>query len=94
MELERSENVIIVTHQAVVRCIFAYFNNLHQSKSPWMVSPFNPRHGSRIEYSYCNQEVPLHTLMKLTPKVRESSTVREASKADMVTGIRHTGRAL
>lgn len=49
MELERSENVIIVTHQAVVRCIFAYFNNLHQSKSPWM-------------------EVPLHTLMKLTPK--------------------------
>ena len=37
------------THQAVVRCIFAYFNDVHQSKSPWM-------------------EVPLHTLMKLTPK--------------------------
>jgi len=49
MELERSENVIIVTHQAVVRCIFAYFHNMDQSKSPWM-------------------NVPLHTLMKLTPK--------------------------
>ena len=95
MELERSENVIIVTHQAVVRCIFAYFNNMHQSKSPWMVSPFNPRHGSRIDYSYCNQEVPLHTLMKLTPKVREGSMhgSRETG-ADNVTGIRHRGRAL
>jgi broad specificity phosphatase PhoE len=62
MELERSENVIIVTHQAVVRCIFAYFNNLHQSKSPWM-------------------EVPLHTLMKLTPKAY--GTQEEHFKADI-----------
>jgi 6-phosphofructo-2-kinase / fructose-2,6-biphosphatase 2 len=62
MELERSENVIIVTHQAVVRCIFAYFNNLHQSKSPWM-------------------EVPLHTLMKLTPKAY--GTQEEQFKADI-----------
>jgi len=49
MELERSENIIIITHQAIVRCIFAYFMQLPQEKSPWM-------------------EVPLHTLMKLTPK--------------------------
>ena len=62
MELERSENVIIVTHQAVVRCIFAYFNNLHQSKSPWM-------------------EVPLHTLMKLTPKAY--GTKEERFRADI-----------
>jgi broad specificity phosphatase PhoE len=49
MELERSENVIIVTHQAVLRCIYAYFHNMSQEQSPWM-------------------EVPLHTLMKLTPR--------------------------
>lgn len=49
MELERSENILIITHQAIVRCIFAYFMQVDQSKSPWM-------------------EVPLHTLMKLTPK--------------------------
>ncbi|KAJ5736508.1 uncharacterized protein N7483_001633 [Penicillium malachiteum] len=48
MELERSENVIIVTHQAVLRCIYAYFMNIPQENSPWM-------------------EVPLHTLIKLTP---------------------------
>ncbi|WEW57040.1 Fructose-2,6-bisphosphatase [Emydomyces testavorans] len=49
MELERSENVIIVTHQAVLRCIYAYFLNMSQEQSPWM-------------------EVPLHTLIKLTPR--------------------------
>lgn len=48
MELERSENVVIVTHQAVLRCIYAYFLNMSQERSPWM-------------------EVPLHTLIKLTP---------------------------
>jgi 6-phosphofructo-2-kinase/fructose-2,6-biphosphatase 2 len=49
MELERSENIIIVTHQAVLRCIYAYYMNVEQERSPWM-------------------EVPLHTLIKLTPK--------------------------
>ncbi|KAH8705968.1 AvaB protein [Talaromyces proteolyticus] len=49
MELERSENIIIVTHQAVLRCIYSYFHNMSQEQSPWM-------------------EVPLHTLIKLTPR--------------------------
>ncbi|EEH35739.2 fructose-2,6-bisphosphatase [Paracoccidioides lutzii Pb01] len=49
MELERSENVMIVTHQAVLRCIYAYFLNMSQEQSPWM-------------------QVPLHTLIKLTPR--------------------------
>jgi 6-phosphofructo-2-kinase/fructose-2,6-biphosphatase 2 len=62
MELERSENVLIVTHQAVVRCIYAYFMNLPQEQSPWM-------------------EVPLHTLIKLTP--RAYSTHEERFKANI-----------
>ncbi|CEN61193.1 Putative Fructose-2,6-bisphosphatase, variant [Aspergillus calidoustus] len=62
MELERSENVIIVTHQAVLRCIYAYFLNIPQEKSPWM-------------------EVPLHTLIKLTP--RAYGTEEKRFKADI-----------
>lgn len=62
MELERSENVIIVTHQAVLRCIYAYYMNVPQEKSPWM-------------------EVPLHTLIKLTP--RAYNTQEERYKADI-----------
>ncbi|ROW06937.1 hypothetical protein VMCG_03989 [Cytospora schulzeri] len=49
MELERSEDILIVTHQAVLRCIYAYFMKRDQEKSPWM-------------------HVPLHTLIKLTPR--------------------------
>ncbi|EEP81408.1 fructose-2,6-bisphosphatase [Uncinocarpus reesii 1704] len=41
MELERSENVIIVTHQAVLRCIYAYFLNMSQEQSPWMEVPLH-----------------------------------------------------
>lgn len=62
MELERSENILIVTHQAILRCIYAYFMNVPQERSPWM-------------------EVPLHTLIKLTPKAY--TTVEERLKADI-----------
>lgn len=41
MELERSENVIIVTHQAVLRCIYSYFLNMSQNQSPWMEMPLH-----------------------------------------------------
>jgi len=49
MEMERSDNVMVVTHQAVIRCIYAYFMNVPQDRSPWM-------------------EIPLHTVIKLTPR--------------------------
>ncbi|KAK5120245.1 Fructose-2,6-bisphosphatase [Meristemomyces frigidus] len=62
MELERSENILIVTHQAVLRCIYAYFMGTQQEQSPWM-------------------EVPLHTLIKLTP--RAYGTEEERMRADV-----------
>ena len=62
MELERSENVLIITHQAIVRCIFSYFADVDQDRSPWM-------------------DIPLHTLMKLTPKAY--GTVTEKYKANI-----------
>jgi broad specificity phosphatase PhoE len=42
MELERSENILIVTHQAVLRCIYAYFKEKDQSESPWMAVSIFP----------------------------------------------------
>ncbi|KAF8460221.1 6-phosphofructo-2-kinase-domain-containing protein [Kalaharituber pfeilii] len=62
MEIERSENIMVVTHQAVLRCIYAYFMNVPQDQSPWM-------------------EIPLHTVIKLTPKAY--STEEERFKADI-----------
>ena len=52
MELERQGNVLLVAHQAVLRCIMAYFldrSDLGTEDLPYI-------------------EVPLHTLIKLTPQ--------------------------
>lgn len=72
MELERSENVIIVTHQAVLRCIYAYFLNLPQDQSPWM-------------------QVPLHTLMKLTPRAYGTEEQRYKANIPAVSTWRAKG---
>ncbi|EFP94136.2 fructose-2,6-bisphosphatase [Puccinia graminis f. sp. tritici CRL 75-36-700-3] len=49
MELERQENILIVCHQAVLRCLYAYFHNFSQDELPYL-------------------KIPLHTVIKLTPK--------------------------
>ncbi|CAH1154170.1 unnamed protein product [Phaedon cochleariae] len=48
MELERQGNVLVVSHQAVIRCLLAYFLNKGADELPYL-------------------EVPLHTIIKLTP---------------------------
>ncbi|KDQ60547.1 hypothetical protein JAAARDRAFT_124427 [Jaapia argillacea MUCL 33604] len=49
MELERQENILIIGHQAILRCLYAYFHNLTQADLPYI-------------------KIPLHTLIKITPK--------------------------
>lgn len=41
MEMEREGSIMIVTHQAVIRCIYAYFMNIKQEKSPWVAIPLH-----------------------------------------------------
>lgn len=72
MELERSENILIVTHQAVLRCIYAYFMGSSQEKSPWM-------------------EVPLHTLIKLTPRAYKTDEERYRADVPAVSTWREKG---
>ncbi|CAJ0592905.1 unnamed protein product [Cylicocyclus nassatus] len=49
MELERQSNILVISHQAVLRCILAYFTNKNTEELPYL-------------------RVPLHTVIKLTPK--------------------------
>ncbi|KAH7927690.1 bifunctional 6-phosphofructo-2-kinase/fructose-2,6-bisphosphate 2-phosphatase [Leucogyrophana mollusca] len=49
MELERQENILIFGHQAILRCLYAYFLDLPQADLPYI-------------------KIPLHTVIKLTPK--------------------------
>ncbi|KIK10385.1 hypothetical protein K443DRAFT_621839 [Laccaria amethystina LaAM-08-1] len=49
MELERQQNVLVIGHQAILRCLYAYFHHLPQEDLPYI-------------------KIPLHTVVKLTPK--------------------------
>jgi len=72
MELERSENILIITHQAVLRCIYAYFMGSSQEKSPWM-------------------EVPLHCLIRLTPRAYKTEEERFFANIPAVSTFREKG---
>ena len=49
MELERQHDILIIGHQAVLRCVYAYFMNKSREELPYL-------------------KIPLHTLIKLTPR--------------------------
>ncbi|EAU85412.2 fructose-2,6-bisphosphatase [Coprinopsis cinerea okayama7 len=65
MELERQENILIVGHQAILRCLYAYFHNLPQADLPYI-------------------KIPLHTVIKLTPKAYGCDEERYALGIDAV----------
>ena len=68
MELERQENVIVVAHQAVLRCLLAYFldhtaGNFLLLIFPWIIVHRFIFFPEELPYIH----VPLHTVLKLTP---------------------------
>ncbi|CAG8501182.1 9355_t:CDS:2 [Paraglomus occultum] len=65
MELERQTNILIVCHQGVLRCMYAYFHNLPQDELPYI-------------------KIPLHTVIKLTPKAYGCEEVRYKVDIDAV----------
>lgn len=41
MELERQENILIIGHQAILRCLYAYFHSLNQEELPYIKIPLH-----------------------------------------------------
>ncbi|KAK0500558.1 6-phosphofructo-2-kinase-domain-containing protein [Armillaria luteobubalina] len=41
MELERQENIFIIGHQAILRCLYAYFHHLPQADLPYIKIPLH-----------------------------------------------------
>lgn len=41
MELERQENILIIGHQAIVRCLYAYFQSKTQEELPYIKIPLH-----------------------------------------------------
>lgn len=69
MELERQGNVLVVSHQAVLRCVLAYFLDKTAGKLSQQLSIIEIIMGNNFlssdELPYL--KVPLHTVIKLTP---------------------------
>ncbi|CAO2624540.1 6-phosphofructo-2-kinase/fructose-2,6-bisphosphatase 1 [Lemmus lemmus] len=63
MELERQENVLVICHQAVMRCLLAYFLDKSSDELPYLKCPLHTvfkltpvAYGCRIESIYLNVE--------------------------------------
>ena len=73
MNLEhQAQDILIITHQAVLRCIYGYFMHVSQEQSPWM-------------------EVPLHTLIELTPGAYGTKERRFPANIPAVSTYREKG---
>lgn len=73
MEMERGSDIMVVTHQAILRCIYAYFMNVPQDQSPWMEIPLHtvikltPRaYGTQEERSVLPFTTPNPNLSSIT----------------------------
>ncbi|MBN3302833.1 F263 bisphosphatase, partial [Amia calva] len=63
MELERQENVLVVCHQAVMRCLLAYFLDISAEEMPYLKCPLHTilkltpvAYGCKVESIYMNIE--------------------------------------
>ncbi|ELK23546.1 6-phosphofructo-2-kinase/fructose-2,6-biphosphatase 3 [Myotis davidii] len=63
MELERQENVLVICHQAVLRCLLAYFLDKSAEEMPYLRCPLHTvlkltpvAYGCRVESIYLNVE--------------------------------------
>ncbi|XP_062396899.1 6-phosphofructo-2-kinase/fructose-2,6-bisphosphatase 1 [Sardina pilchardus] len=63
MELERQENVLVVCHQAVMRCLLAYFLDKNSSELPYLKCPLHTvlkltpvAYGCQVESFFLNVE--------------------------------------
>ncbi|CAG7723556.1 unnamed protein product [Allacma fusca] len=73
MELERQENVLVVGHQAVIRCLLAYFLDKPSDELPYLQVPLHTvikltpvAYGCRVEYV----KIPIEAVDTHRPKPR------------------------
>jgi len=71
MELERQENVLVVCHQAILRCILGYFMSLPQEDYPYVDIPLHTvtsigQHGLIIGFETYAEGVH-YSYRKVTP---------------------------
>ncbi|KAK4704701.1 hypothetical protein P7C70_g1510, partial [Phenoliferia sp. Uapishka_3] len=85
LELERQQNILVVCHQAVLRCLYAYFNNLTQEELPYVKIPlYGFRRLSVFRFKSDCEVSTRHTIIKLTPRAYGCDEVRFALPIEAV----------
>jgi 6-phosphofructo-2-kinase/fructose-2,6-biphosphatase 2 len=82
MELERQGDILLVCHQAVVRCLYAYLCVQCRCCKASLTTRSHDLSPEELPYI----KIPLHTIIKLTPKGRDA--LRPTSSADRVSSLR------
>ncbi|XP_052583031.1 6-phosphofructo-2-kinase/fructose-2,6-bisphosphatase 3 isoform X1 [Peromyscus eremicus] len=92
MELERQENVLVICHQAVLRCLLAYFLDKSAEEMPYLKCPLHTvlkltpvAYGCRVESIYLNVEsVSTHRERSEAVKTHHfTSVVRPSSYTEL-----------
>ncbi|KAI7902517.1 6-phosphofructo-2-kinase-domain-containing protein [Cokeromyces recurvatus] len=79
MELERHENILIIGHQAILRCIYAYFMNYKHEDLPYIKIPLHTIIELTPKAYGCEEKrfkVDIDAVDTHRPKMKRSSSVR------------------
>jgi len=72
-ELERQSDVLVVCHQAVLRCIVGYFMNINEKEIPYIKIPLHTVVKlTPVAYGCEMEEIPFHIEASLTHRERPS----------------------
>lgn len=87
MDLERQTNILIIGHQAILRCIYAYFMDYNQEDLPYIKIPLHTVIELTPKAYGCDEKrykVDIEAVDTHRPKPVKSSAVgKKAAKADM-----------
>ncbi|PWN24280.1 bifunctional 6-phosphofructo-2-kinase/fructose-2,6-bisphosphate 2-phosphatase [Microstroma glucosiphilum] len=84
MELERQENILIIGHQAILRCLYAYFHGLAQEDLPYIKIPLHTVIQLTPKAYGCDEkrfQLPIEAVDTHRPKPPKQSFVVEAETA-------------
>ncbi|KAK4685858.1 hypothetical protein P7C73_g4283, partial [Tremellales sp. Uapishka_1] len=84
MELERQENILIIAHQAILRCLYAYFLALPQEELPYIKIPLHTLIKITPMAYGCHEErypLPIAAVDTHRPKADKAGKVKDAASA-------------
>lgn len=98
MDLERQGNILIIGHQAILRCIYAYFMNYNQEDLPYIKIPLHTVIELTPKAYGCDEKrykVDIEAVDTHRPKPNKAQTLKKkVSKPELSNGTTTNGALL